>query len=145
VEPFNEFRAIYEAIDLHRRTSWMVAQRIWSSVVMQGYNSAEAGILTATPQEIIAGAKACAQDIFNRIPEEPLTINAQILSEFKRKADRDDPYRFVLGAHRWLNEGRIEPIDRFELTTRFRQARKTYAKAIKERKRSKRAEQGSAL
>ena len=106
MEPFNEFRAIYEAIDLHRRTSWMVAQRIWSSVVMQGYNSAEAGILTATPQEIIAGAKACAQDIFNRIPEEPLTINAQILSEFKRKADRDDPYRFVLGAHRWLNEGR---------------------------------------
>jgi len=66
-------------------------------------------------------------------------------------------YRYWLdvGQDRWLNAGHpcrscgdqtihTQPLDRYTLTTRFRQARKTYAKAIKERKRSQRAEQGSA-
>lgn len=106
MDEFNSFRSIYERIDLHRRSAWMIAQRIWSLLVMQGYNSPEAGHLQAAPSEIIMGAKALAQDIYNRIPDEPMTINPQILSEHRRKADRDDPYRFVLGAHRWLSEGR---------------------------------------
>lgn len=110
MDDFNKFRRIYEAIDRHRRTAWMVAQRVWSSIVLQGYNSAEAGILRAAPEQIILGAKAHAQDIYDRIPSEPLSIDPYMLAEYRRKVDRDDPYRYVQGAQNWLMEGRWEDL-----------------------------------
>ena len=108
MDDFNAFRSIYENLDRHRRTAWMVAQRVWSSIVMQGYHSPDAGILRAKPEEIILGAKAYAQDLYERIPIEPLTINEMALAEWRRKADRDDPYRFVRAGQRWLRDGQWE-------------------------------------
>ena len=102
---FDTFRLIYSSIDLYRRSKWAVARRYFLLLTSCGLHTTDAGLLAVTPDIIIIGAKATAQDIYDRVPEEPLTINPQMLAEFRRKAERENPYQYVSGAHKWLMDG----------------------------------------
>ena len=100
-DDFNEFRVIYERIDGDRRTVWAMAQAKWALITTVGLHAimqdSDGNRMMAyhstTPETIIEGLKAYCEDME------------------KRYTEKNNPFQFVPGAHRWLNRGEWSKFD----------------------------------